>query len=86
MDYTYILISEKDGNRYIGSTNNLTKRLEEHNKGYVLSTKSRRPLTLYAYRECETIKEASVWEKKYKNSHGQLERDIKNGKIKLVIQ
>lgn len=49
--YTYVLISEKDGNFYTGATNNLKKRLEGHNAGIVLSTKYRRPLKLI-YLEC----------------------------------
>ena len=31
--YTYVLISEKDGNFYTGSTNDLIKRIEEHKNG-----------------------------------------------------
>ncbi len=40
----YILLSETDGRRYIGSTNNLARRLTEHNGGKVKSTRARRPL------------------------------------------
>lgn len=46
MFYVYILKSEKDGNLYIGFTNNLKKRLLKHNSGKVFSTKNRRPLKL----------------------------------------
>ncbi len=42
----YILFSDKDKRRYIGSTNNLDRRLAEHNKGLVVSTKYRIPLKL----------------------------------------
>ena len=49
MFYTYILKSHADGNLYIGSTNNLRKRVVEHNKGSVRSTKSRKPFTLIYY-------------------------------------
>ena len=33
--YTYVLQSSKDLNFYVGYTNNLVKRIEEHNKGKV---------------------------------------------------
>ena len=46
MFFVYILKSIKDGNRYIGSTNNLKRRLKEHDDGSVESTKLRRPLKL----------------------------------------
>jgi len=42
----YILKSLKDKEFYIGSTNNLRRRLFEHNNGQVFSTKSRRPFEL----------------------------------------
>lgn len=75
--------SERDGNFYIGSTKDLEKRISEHERGWVKSTAYRRPLKFFGYREFSTIEEAAGWEKKYKKSHGQLERDIKNGKIIL---
>jgi len=46
MYYVYILQSDVDRNLYIGSTSNLSKRLEYHNCGKVKSTKSRKPLKL----------------------------------------
>ena len=49
MFYLYILKSQNDGNLYIGSTNDLRRRLSEHNSGKVQSTMSRRPLELRYY-------------------------------------
>jgi len=49
MWYVYILRSGKDGKHYVGSTDDLKRRLREHNEGQVESTRSRRPLTLEAY-------------------------------------
>lgn len=66
---------------YVGSSKHLNTRLREHLQGKVLSTKNRRPLTLVGWREFDTIQEAAIWEKKYKNSHGQIERDLKSGTI-----
>ncbi|NMB82415.1 MAG: GIY-YIG nuclease family protein, partial [Ignavibacteria bacterium] len=42
----YILRSDKDKKRYIGFTDNLDRRISEHNSGRVVSTKNRRPLNL----------------------------------------
>lgn len=58
MFYLYILGSQKDGNIYIGSTNNLKKRFREHNSGKVLSTKSRTPFELLYYEAYKTEQEA----------------------------
>jgi putative endonuclease len=52
MHYVYLLISEKDGNFYTGSTNDLKRRFEEHNSGRVNSTENRRPLKLIYYEAC----------------------------------
>ncbi len=50
--YTYVLLSLKDDAHYIGYTNNLRKRIEEHNSGKNFSTKSRRPLKLIYFEAC----------------------------------
>ncbi len=46
MFYVYALKSRKDNNLYIGFTDNLERRIKEHNNGSVASTKSRRPFEL----------------------------------------
>lgn len=75
----YILKSVKDGKQYIGSSRDIEKRLKEHNDGKVESTKFRRPMLLIAYRITDTVEAAAVQEKKYKRSHGALERAIRQG-------
>lgn len=49
MFYLYVLKSKKDNDLYIGSTNDLRRRLLEHNSGKSLSTKNRRPFELRYY-------------------------------------
>jgi len=49
MWYVYILRSTADKNLYVGSTNDINRRLAEHNSGKVDSTKNRVPLSLEAY-------------------------------------
>ena len=43
MYFVYIIKSEKTGRRYIGSTHDVVKRLEEHNSGKTRSTRVGRP-------------------------------------------
>ncbi len=57
MYYVYVLHSKKDGNLYTGLTSDLSNRFEEHNKGYVPSTKNRRPMSLIYYEACLSEKE-----------------------------
>lgn len=47
--YVYILQSLKDSSLYIGHTNVLTRRLEEHNSGKNPSTKGKIPLKIIFY-------------------------------------
>jgi len=49
MFYVYVLLSLKDGKFYIGYTEDLKRRLKEHNSGKNISTKSRLPLKLIYY-------------------------------------
>jgi len=49
MWYAYVLSSKSDGTLYLGSTNDLKRRLEEHRQGRCESTRLRRPLELEAY-------------------------------------
>ncbi len=71
MFYTYVLRSFKDGKFYIGFSNNLKRRLSEHNKGLVDSTKNRRPLELVYYEACLNEKKAIEREKKLKTGFGR---------------
>lgn len=49
MYYLYILKSKIDFKLYIGYTDNLKRRLSEHNNGVVTSTNPRRPFELRYY-------------------------------------
>jgi predicted GIY-YIG superfamily endonuclease len=49
MYYVYALQSKKDSNLYIGSTNDLRRRLSEHNSGASFATAPRRPFYLVYY-------------------------------------
>jgi putative endonuclease len=58
MFYVYLLKSLKDNKYYIGQTDNVFRRLEEHNKGKNISTRNRRPLILVGCEEFLTRNEA----------------------------
>ena len=51
----YILQSEKDNSFYIGSTQDLTKRLIRHNKGYSRYTKNKGPFKLVYKEDFQTL-------------------------------
>lgn len=81
MYYVYILKSSKDKKLYIGSTNDLRKRIKDHNEGKVESTRNRRPITLPYYEAYKSEKDARKREKQLKyfgKSYSQLKRKIKN--------
>ena len=65
----YILESQKNGRYYVGSTEDISRRIVEHNNGKVFSTKNTRPWTLKVFVQCKDIAEARSSEyrlKKYK--------------------
>jgi putative endonuclease len=84
MAFVYVLISEKDAKRYIGSTNSLERRMAEHFRGEVKSTFHRRPLRLYAYERFESLSDARKWEQLYKSSRGRYDKAIESGKLVLA--
>jgi len=69
MFYVYILKSEKDNSLYIGKTNNLERRLMEHNGGHTPSIKSKRPFILLERIICKDELEARKLEKEYKKGY-----------------
>ncbi|TMJ07089.1 MAG: GIY-YIG nuclease family protein [Bacillati bacterium ANGP1] len=75
MVYTYVLYSHKDGRWYTGVTKDLRARMREHRGGRVLSTKSRRPLTLVYYEA--SLDEDDAWRR---------ERYLKTGRGKRYLR
>ena len=74
--YVYVLLSEADRNFYVGYTNNLSKRVDQHNQGKVNSTKNRVPLKLVYWEGCLNQQDATSREKYLKTAWGK--RYIKN--------
>lgn len=71
MFYTYVLRSKKDNKLYIGQTDNLKRRINDHAKELVLSTKSRKPLDLIYYEACLDKEKAIKREKYFKTGFGR---------------
>ena len=70
MWYAYILKSDKDGKLYVGSTDDLKRRIGEHNAGQCQSTRQRRPLRLEAYVAVKKESTARDLEKYLKSGSG----------------
>lgn len=71
MYYTYVLQSELDRKFYIGVTNDLKRRINEHTNGLVNSTKVRRPFKLVYYEACLGEWDAIKREKYFKTGFGR---------------
>ena len=63
MYYACVLRSRKNGRNYYGSTNDLERRLDEHNSGHTKSLKYIRPLKLIYFEKFSTLSEARRREK-----------------------
>lgn len=77
--YVYVLQSIKQGRIYIGFTKNLRKRIEEHNRGAMRSTKPYMPWKLIYYEACLNEQDAGRREQYLKKVQGQrlLKRRLK---------
>ncbi|MDB5222629.1 MAG: hypothetical protein JWN83_1296 [Chitinophagaceae bacterium] len=66
--YTVYIVECHDGFYYVGVTNDLERRLWEHNTGFDRKcfTYKRRPVELKYYESCPDIKQAIAYEKQLK--------------------
>jgi putative endonuclease len=70
--YVYILKSESASKTYVGHTNNLERRLAEHNSGKSQFTRMFKPWKIIYTEEFGTREEAIKREKYFKNSSGRI--------------
>ena len=75
MVYVYIIYSKRRDRYYIGQTENIEKRIKEHNAGYTKSTKCGKPWELKYHEEYMERQEAV-----------QRERDLKKQKSRKIIE
>ncbi|MDD4989766.1 MAG: GIY-YIG nuclease family protein [Candidatus Pacebacteria bacterium] len=76
MYYVYLLKSKITNQFYVGSTNDLIKRINEHNNGRVISTKPYMPWKVYYYEAYPSEKLARMREKRLKYG-GNAIRELK---------
>ena len=83
MTFTYVLLSDTDGQYYTGSTGDLRSRLRSHSEGRVHSTASRRPLRLVYYEACLNRSDAFRRERFLKTGKGK--RFLKNRLAEFLV-
>ena len=71
MVFVYVLKSEIDNRLYVGLTQNVEKRLREHNSGKTRSTKGYRPWQLIYVEEYPNRPTARKREKYLKSGYGK---------------
>ncbi|MFA7662558.1 MAG: GIY-YIG nuclease family protein [Patescibacteria group bacterium] len=76
MYYVYVLFSLKDRKLYVGSTQNLVRRIKQHKNGEVKSTTNRRPLSLIHYEAYLQKTDAERREKYFKGGNGRADLKI----------
>jgi len=64
--FVYIIESLKDGSYYVGSTQDLSERIERHNQGRSKYTKAKRPWNLIYHEEYPDRSSAVLREKEIK--------------------
>ena len=87
MGLVYILQSLKNFRYYIGSTNDLERRVIEHNSGHTSYDRANKPFQLLFHQTYSSLKEARKIEKKIKKAKSKklLEQIILDGIIKLKV-
>jgi len=71
MWYVYVLKSAVDKKLYIGSTDDISRCLNEHNSGNIEATRDRTPLILEAYVALKNKTKAFNLEQYFKSSSGK---------------
>lgn len=69
--YVYVLESMSDGKRYVGMTDDLRRRFQEHQAGKSFATAPRRPFLLIYYEAGRSYRDAQHREKYLKTTEGR---------------
>jgi putative endonuclease len=79
MHWLYVLQSEKDGKLYKGISNDVRRRLSDHNSGRAPATRHRRPFILVYQEEFPMRAAAMARERYFKTAEGgaQMQRLIR---------
>ncbi|MDO8581761.1 MAG: GIY-YIG nuclease family protein [bacterium] len=78
MYYVYVLKSVPYNRLYIGVSENIERRLQEHNAGRTISTKPFAPFILIYSEEYKNKSDALRRERQIKNS-GKIRKELKEG-------
>lgn len=70
--YVYVLRSQKDQMFYIGSTNDLERRVQQHQRGENVSTAKRLPIELIYFEGHRSKDDALRREKYFKTTKGKI--------------
>ncbi|MBT8256039.1 MAG: GIY-YIG nuclease family protein [Bacteroidia bacterium] len=87
MNQYYVYIVEcNDALLYTGITNNVSRRMEEHNLGTLVSsfTYTRRPVQLIFHQEFNDVLQAIYFEKKIKKWSALKKRALANGDFDML--
>ena len=71
MWYVYVLRSARDKELYIGSTDDISRRLSQHNSGEIEATKDKVPLILEAFIAVKDQSKADKLESYFKTGAGR---------------
>ena len=69
--YVYVISSKQRNYIYVGITNNIERRLKEHNSGNNKTTKPYKPFKLLLHEKCTTRISARKREKYFKGGSGK---------------
>ncbi len=81
MFYVYVIKSKKDKSIYIGYTDDLKRRMKEHNSGMSEYTKNKYPYEVIYYESYKHKADARYREdnlRRFAQSYSQLKKRIKN--------
>ena len=86
MSVVYILKSLKNNRYYIGSTMDFIRRLSQHQRGKVISTKNNRPFKVMLIQQYNSITKAKQIEYKLKRLKRKdyIEKIVLDGYIKIT--
>jgi len=73
MPWHVYILECRDGHRYVGMASDLGRRLADHRKGKVRSTKGRLPVRLVYFEEVQTSAEARRRERSFKSGRTRRE-------------
>ncbi len=70
-EYSVYVLSDESGSFYKGMTNNIVRRMKEHNRGKTQTTRKMSKLKLIYLEKYESLKEAREREKYLKTAAGR---------------